>query len=514
VSLLQVEQLRITFGGEPVVDGVSFSVDRGETLAIIGESGSGKSVSLLALLGLLPGATVSAARASYRDSVELLSNPHARRQLLRGEIGLVSQEPMSALNPYQTIGKQIVEAYRGPLAARQHAAALLAEVGIRDAAARLDDYPHQFSGGMRQRVVIAMALVNDPQLLICDEPTTALDVTVQAQLLALLKRLASQRGLAVIMVSHDLAVVAQLADQVVVMRRGQLVDSGSPKALFRRPNHPYTAQLVAALPQPGKAPSIAPGTPDYLIEARDLQVWRGSGRRAQCVVRGATLGVGRGEIVGLVGESGSGKSTLGRALLGLLPVHSGALYFNGHTIDAAQISQADRRALQLVFQDPLASLNPRQLVGATLAEPLQLHDGLRGEPLQRAVGALAKQVELPAELLARLPGELSGGQRQRVAIGRALACRPQFLVADEAVAALDLSIQSDILRLLQRLVAEHQLALLFISHDLAVVRSIADRVAVMSDGEIVEQAATAQLWQHPQHPYSQKLLAATLTLES
>ncbi len=513
MSLLAVDNLTVRLADREVVRGLSLRVESGQTLAIIGESGSGKSVSLLALLGLLDAsaaAVVSAERADYNGSVALLGQPQARRRLLGTQIGLVSQEPMSALNPFQTIGAQISEHYRGPLPARQRAADLLEEVGIRAASSRLDDYPHQFSGGMRQRVLIAMALVNDPQLLICDEPTTALDVTVQAQLLALLKRLASDRKLAVILVSHDLAVVAAAADHVVVMRHGEQVDGGPPAQLFRQPGHPYTAQLLAALPQPRSGHPPAAGR--ALIAAEQLQVMRGSGRQRKLVVDRASLTVGRGEIVGLVGESGSGKSTLGRALLGLLPTSAGSLQFDGQPLLAGQLTGAQRAALQLVFQDPLASLNPRQTVAATLAEPIRLHGGWRAAALAAQVAALADQVELPTALLTRLPSQLSGGQRQRVAIGRALACRPQFLVADEAVSALDLSIQAEILQLLQRLVSDHQLALLFISHDLAVVRSIADRVAVMEAGRIVEQNSAEQLWQAPQHPYTKRLLAATLSI--
>lgn len=513
MTLLAVDNLTVQLAGREVVRGLSLRVDSGQTLAIIGESGSGKSVSLLALLGLLDpsaAAVVAADRADFNGSVALLGQPRARRRLLGTQIGLVSQEPMSALNPFQPIGAQICEHYRGALPARQRAAELLEEVGIRAASSRLDDYPHQFSGGMRQRVLIAMALVNDPQLLICDEPTTALDVTVQAQLLALLNRLASDRQLAVIMVSHDLAVVAALADQVVVMRHGEQVDGGAPEQLFRQPGHPYTAQLLAALPQPRTAQTPAVGAP--LIAAERLQVMRGSGRQRKVVVDQVSLAVGRGEIVGLVGESGSGKSTLGRAMLGLLPHSAGSLQFDGQPLPVGRLPRTQRAALQLVFQDPLASLNPRQTIAATLAEPLRLHGRWRGAELAARVVALADQVELSAALLTRLPSQLSGGQRQRVAIGRALACRPQFLVADEAVSALDLSIQAEILQLLQRLVGEHRLALLFISHDLGVVRSIAHRVAVMEAGRIVEQSSAEQLWQAPQHPYTQRLLAATLSI--
>ena len=510
MSLLAVEKLCVSIAGQPLVHGISMSVERGRCTAIIGESGSGKSLSLSALLGLVPGVVVTAQRACFDQRVELLANPEARRALLARQIGWVSQEPMSALNPFKTIAAQITEAYRGAQPPRQRAAQLLAEVGIRDPQQRLDDYPHQFSGGMRQRVAIAMALVNDPALLICDEPTTALDVTVQAQILALLRQLQQQRGLGLILVSHDLAVVAAVADRVHVMRNGEFVDSGTPAQLFGDPAHPYTASLVAALPQPQQRRNAAP-TP--LLCATQLQVWRGSGRRARAVVDGVTLSVAQGEIVGLVGESGSGKSTLGRALLGLLPVAAGTIQFAGQRLDANAVTAAQRAALQLVFQDPLASLNPRYSVYQTLAEPLQLHSR-QTQPLAQQVRRLAADVELPERLLQRRPNQLSGGQRQRVAIARALACQPQLLVADEAVSALDLSVQADILRLLQKLVREQQLAVLFISHDLAVVRAIADRVAVMCDGKLVEQGDTATLWNAPRHPYSQKLLGAVLSVPS
>ena len=509
MSLLTVKELSVAIGDQTIVDRLSFTVERGQTVAIIGESGSGKTVSLMALLGLLNGANATAQKANYNEQCELLKDPAGQRKLLRRQIGLVRQEPMSALNPYQTIGAQITEVYDGPLPARQRAAELLEEVGIADARQRLDDYPHQFSGGMRQRVLIAMALVNDPQLLVCDEPTTALDVTVQAKILQLLRQLQQQRGLGLILVSHDLAVVASLADNIVVMRGGVAVESGKPEALLTNPSHPYTAALIAAQPRPHQRPHQARPA---LLNAAAVTVWRGHGAGAKAVVKEASLSVGRGEIVGLVGESGSGKSTLGRALLGLLPLHSGELLFTGEPIIAGRLRGEQRQAMQLVFQDPLASLNPRFRVYETLAEPLRLYSTEAANPVKTQVQALAAAVELAPELLQRRPAELSGGQRQRVAIARALACKPQLLVADEPVSALDLTVQAEILQLLRRLVDQQQLALLFISHDLGVVRAIADRVAVMKDGRLVEQADTQALWRAPSHPYTKQLLNATLAL--
>ena len=509
MSLLTVKELSVAIGDQTLVDKLSFTVERGQTVAIIGESGSGKTVSLMALLGLLNGANATAQKANFNEQCELLNDPAGQRKLLRSQIGLVRQEPMSALNPYQTIGAQITEVYDGPLPARQRAAELLEEVGIADARQRLDDYPHQFSGGMRQRVLIAMALVNDPQLLICDEPTTALDVTVQSKILLLLRQLQQQRGLGLVVVSHDLAVVASLANHILVMRGGACVESGTPETLLTSPSHPYTAALIAAQPKPHQRRH-----PDCeaLLTAEAVTVWRGQGRAAKAIVKAVSLSVGRGEVVGLVGESGSGKSTLGRALLGLLPLRSGQLLFNGKQISAGRLRGDQRQAMQLVFQDPLASLNPRFSIFQTLAEPLRLYSTEAVDDLSAQVQALAATVELAPQLLQRRPAELSGGQRQRVAIARALACKPRLLVADEPVSALDLTVQAEILQLLRRLVDEQHLGLLFISHDLGVVRAVADRVAVMQGGRLVEQDDTQALWRAPSHPYTKQLLNATLAL--
>lgn len=435
---------------------------------------------------------------------------------------------MTSLNPHMTIGKQLIEPLRvhqnmGEKEARRRAIEALDEVGIREAARRLDSFPHEFSGGMRQRVMIAMALINNPQLLIADEPTTALDVTIQAQILTLLKRLQKDHNLAVIFISHDLGVVANMADEVVVMEKGKRVESGSADAVFFSPQHPYTQKLVAALPTTAKpyAKQYAENDEPFLKVNQlctEFVLRRGFFRRNQIQFRavdGVSLALRKGEILGLVGESGSGKSTLGRSIMRLVEPCAGEVSLDGVDLagmDTVTLRRA-RRHFQMIFQDPYASLNPRMTVFDALAEPLLLHGLADKKNVLQMVNQLMDDVGLDRRMIRKYPYEFSGGQRQRIAIARALAVQPQLMIADEPVSALDVTIQAQILELLLKLTEKYRLAMLFISHDLGVVRYIADRVAVMQNGKIVEVGETEAIFNNPQHPYTRSLLAAVRHLE-
>ncbi|NPD14869.1 ABC transporter ATP-binding protein [Xinfangfangia sp. D13-10-4-6] len=512
--LFEIRNLSVRFPGqgEAAVKGISLRVSPGETLALVGESGSGKSVSLLAATGLVPGAAQIGGEVLFGGRDLLRLPPHQMRALRGARIGYVFQDPQSNLHPYKSVYTQIAEAILAHAprprparaALRARVTALLTEVGIRNAGARLDDLPWQFSGGMRQRVMIAMALALEPSLLIADEPTTALDVTVQAQILALLKEQQARRGLAVIFVSHDLAVVSDIADRILVMQQGEVVEEGPAPEVLRRPRHPYARRLLAAAglahgthSTPADAP--APDAPPLLSLDR---LSRSFGRNE--VLREVSLDIAPAEIYGLVGESGSGKTTLGRIVAGLDRPDRGRMRLDGADL-SQPFTRAQRFAVQVVFQDPYASLNPHRRIGAILSEIL-VRAG-EGDPIS-GVADLLRSVRLDPALAGRLPGQLSGGQRQRVAIARALAMRPKLIVADEPVSALDITTQAEILQLLARLRDERGLSILLITHDLGVVARHCNRVGVLQRGVLVEHGPVAPVFTAPRHDYTRALLAA------
>ncbi len=539
MALLEVTDLKVSFhtrdGVVKAVDGVSFSLEAGETLGIVGESGSGKSVCCYSLVDLIPRppGRVEGGTALFQGEDLLRCTARRMRQIRGDEIAVIFQDPMTCLNPYLTVGEQLMEPllYHRQVKrneARRQAIALLDEVGIQHPERRFGGYPHELSGGMRQRVMIAMAMIAEPKLIICDEPTTALDVTIQAQILRLLKNLQQRRRVAVIFVSHDLAVVSEVADQVLVMRDGRGVEHGTAAQLFSRPRAEYTRQLLSAIPGGAKAATVDEGNqqpepqPAPLVSVNHLRVWfrddrRGlfspvalAAQRHVAAVDDVSLDIGRREILGVVGESGSGKSTLGRAILGLVPVTAGQVIVDGRDITglSARDMKPLRRRMQMIFQDPYASLNPRMTVFDTLAEPLLVHGLANRATVTPRVLALMDDVGLARAHVRKYPHEFSGGQRQRIAIGRAIATRPAFIIADEPVSALDVTIQAQILELILDLVARHDLTMMFISHDLAVVRQIADRVLVMQRGKVVEEGDTEQLWHAPRADYTRTLLAA------
>jgi len=524
--LLSVRNLQIGFdlGTRKVeaVKGISFDLLRGETLAIVGESGSGKSATALSLLRLLPYPIAFHAGGEVLfGGTNLLNLPERALRGVRGnDIGMIFQEPMTSLNPLHTVGRQIAETLilhrgLGQAAARKAAIALLEEVGIADPASRLEDFPHQLSGGQRQRVMIAMALANEPKLLIADEPTTALDVTVQAQILALLKRLQRDRGMALLFITHDLHVVRQVADRLLVMHEGLVVEQGPTDRVLGAPEHPYTQKLLAAEPR-GNPPAPDPAAP-IVLEASNLKVWfpirRGLVRRTTGHIKAVddiSLMLREGETLGVVGESGSGKTTLGRALLRLVSV-TGEISFSGQRID--RLGKAAlrplRRDMQIVFQDPFGSLSPRMSVAEIVGEGLAVHrrDLSAAERSKRIASALA-EVGLDAEMGNRYPHEFSGGQRQRISIARALVLEPRLLVLDEPTSALDMSIQAQIVDLLRAVQRRRRLGYVFISHDLRVVRALASQVLVMRHGKIVEAGPAADVFADPKAAYTRELLSA------
>ncbi|HEY2132533.1 MAG TPA: ABC transporter ATP-binding protein [Acetobacteraceae bacterium] len=526
MSLVSVDGLTVAFGERQVVRDVSFTLDRGETLALVGESGSGKSLTALSLLQLLPPGGVSSGRVVL-DGQSVIGAPHDMLRRLRGGVaGMVFQEPMTSLNPLKRIGSQIGEAMAlhrrlTKEAKRAEVIALLGEVGFPDAAQRLDAFPHQLSGGQRQRVMIAIALANGPALLIADEPTTALDVTIQAQILKLLAAEKAARGLALLLISHDLSIVRRYADRVCVMKNGQVVETGRLDAVFAAPAHPYTRMLLAAEPR-GRPAKLAPSAAT-LIQANDVRVHfpirRGVLRRVIGHVRavdGVSLTVHAGETVGLVGESGSGKSTMGYALLRLQQAE-GCTRFDGQ--DLAVLNKRSlrklRASMQIVFQDPFGSLSPRMSVAEIIAEGLSVHAPTlsRAERAAR-VREVLDEVGLPADIAGRYPHEFSGGQRQRVAIARAMVLKPRFVVLDEPTSALDMSVQAQIIELLRRLQRDHDLGYLFISHDLKVVRALAHRIIVMRNGKVVEEGTADAMFESPSHDYTRALMAAAFSLEA
>jgi len=603
MPLLEVDRLQVEIpvaeGILHPVRGVSFALKRGETLGIVGESGCGKSLTALALMGLLPARarrSAAALRFGTDDLLDLTEVDMARK--IRGNrIAMIFQEPMTCLNPVYTIGRQLTEAlllHRNatPAEARARAISLLDRVGIPAAASRLKQYPHQLSGGQRQRVMIAMALMNAPELIIADEPTTALDVTIQAQILRLLVELQRELGMAMILITHNLGIVARMADHVAVMYAGEFIETGRTAELFDARRHPYTAGLLASIPVPGKLPpgarlgSIRGMVPSLIGEIRGCAFANrcdhaadacretvplrtlGPDRSFRCILEGGApqvgeaptagrsvapqavrpvpageallsaegvrcvfqvrrgffarpkaltavddvrLGIARGEILGLVGESGCGKTTLAKILLGLQPVSAGGVQVNGRPLGGVD-QKALARLVQPIFQDPYSSLNPRKTIGQIIRRPLDVHGLLERGTRERKVQDVMEMVGLPRRFVHSFPNQVSGGQRQRVAIARAIIMRPELVICDEPTSALDVSVQSQILNLLLDLRDEFGLTYLLITHDLAVVRHMASRIAVMYLGEIVETAASERLFDHPCHPYTRALLESVMTL--
>jgi len=545
--LLQVEGLSVAFDGSaaPAVDGASWALRPGRVTALVGESGSGKSVSAMAVLGLLPPSAAVTGSIRY-DGAELVGAAPEEFRAVRGAVfSLVSQEPMSAWNPVLTIGDQVTEALRAHArvprgAARERVLTLLREAGLREPERIARSYPHQLSGGQLQRALIAMALSQDPVAIVADEPTTALDVTVQADILDLLRRLRDTRGTAVLLITHDMGVVADLADDVVVMRQGRVVEHAAVRGLFAAPREEYTRTLLDAVPHLGRQPAApvelaapvdqaraqvrerggsaggtagdggaAPGDV-VVLDGVDV-VYRGGRRRAAVhAADGVSLRIAAGEVLGLVGESGSGKSTLGQVVSGLLAPDRGRVVVDGLELAGARRSdlRAVRRRTGIVFQDPASTLNPRWSVGACVAEPLRLHASLGEADTRARVLELLTMVGLGAEHAARFPHELSGGQRQRVAIARAVALDPAVLVADEPTSALDVSVQARVLDVFAELQERLGFACLFVSHNLAVVERVSDRVAVMQAGRIVETGPTTRVLGDPQEEYTRRLVGA------
>ncbi|WP_439946428.1 dipeptide ABC transporter ATP-binding protein [Streptomyces sp. BBFR109] len=515
-SLVEVTDLSVEFGEVRAVDGLSFRLARGAALALVGESGSGKSTVASALLGLHhgTGARVRGSVLVAGTDVQRASGEELRR--LRGaKAAMVFQDPLSSLDPYYAIGDQIAEVYRvhtraSRRAARTRAVRVLERVGIPDAARRSRSRPHEFSGGMRQRALIAMALACEPDLLIADEPTTALDVTVQAQILDLLHTLREETGMGLLLVTHDVGVAAESVDEVLVMRDGRAVEHGPVTAVLGAPSAAYTRELLGAVPRvdaPRGTRKADSGQGEAVLEATGLRREFGRGRRTLTAVDGVSLTLRRGETVGVVGESGSGKTTLGRMLVGLLEPTAGEVRFEGRARRGVD------PAVQMVFQDPVSSLNPRRSVGESVADPLRARGERDEGRIRRRVTELLERVGLEGAHYDRYPHEFSGGQRQRVGIARALAADPKVIVCDEPVSALDVTTQAQVVALLGELQRELGIALVFVAHDLAVVRQVSDRVAVMHRGRIVEEGPADEVYGAPRDPYTRQLLAAVPALD-
>ncbi len=530
--LLSVRELSVAFtqGGKTTtaVDRVSFDIAKGETLALVGESGSGKSVSALSILKLLsyPPASHPSGSILFKGQNLLDRDERDLRQVRGNDITMIFQEPMTSLNPLHHIERQIgeiLELHRGLTgsAQRQRVLELLAQVGIRDAESRLGAYPHQLSGGQRQRVMIAMSLANDPELLIADEPTTALDVTVQAQILELLEKLQRERGMAMLFITHDLGIVRKISDRVCVMQGGRIVEEGKTGAVFDDPQHEYTQRLLAAEPK-GQPPKSDPSA-TVVMQGNDIKVWfpvkRGLMRRTVSHVKavdGIDVTIRQGQTLGIVGESGSGKTTLGLALTRLIS-SQGDITFAGKDISSFNRSAMRplRREMQVVFQDPFGSLSPRMSVGEIIAEGLWVHEaGLSAQERDARVCDALNEVGLDPETRHRYPHEFSGGQRQRIAIARAIVLKPKFIMLDEPTSALDMSVQAQVVDLLRDLQERHQLAYLFISHDLRVVRALANEVVVMRNGVVVEHGSSGQIFDDPQTDYTKALMAAAFKHET
>ncbi|MGP2490495.1 dipeptide ABC transporter ATP-binding protein [Mesorhizobium sp. PUT5] len=536
--VLSVRDLTVALdvpGGEPrmLLDKVSLDLGKGEVLGLVGESGSGKSLFCRTLVRLLPSKNMRIAEGRIMLGERDLARASEAEMLdvRGGRIGMIFQNPTSHLDPVMTIGDQLAEGIRyhqglDARAARKEAIAILRQIGFPEPERQFDAYPHEFSGGMRQRAMIGVALSCNPEILIADEPTTALDVTIQAQILQLLMDIRRERGLSIILITHDLGIVAQTCDRIAVMREGRLVEQGDKRGLLRSPSHPYTKALIGSHPsmppsagerRAAPAPDAAAATDKPLLEVDDVNVrFAGSGSlfggRSGAVqaVAGVSLRILAGETVGIVGESGSGKSTLARAILGLAPIASGNVIFDGTSMrdDRVAFLARLRRETAMVFQDPYNALNPRLSIGDMLAEVLKVQDRIPAGDIPARVGELLDLVDLGREFAARRPRSMSGGQCQRAGIARALAVEPRLIIADESTAALDVTIQAQILDLFRVLKRRMNLTLLFIAHDLAIVRNLCDRVVVMHRGRIVEQGASAQVFGHPAEPYTQALIRA------
>ena len=567
MALLEIDNLKTWFhtrnGVVKAVDDISFMVQKGEILGIVGESGSGKSVTVHTLMGLVPQppGSIEGGTATFDETDLLGASPEAQRALRGKRIAMIFQDPMTSLNPYLRISEQLIE----PLlihgladreTALNKAVAMLEKVGIRDAAERVHSYPHEFSGGMRQRVMIAMALITNPEVLIADEPTTALDVTVQAQILRLLKELQADLGVSVIFITHDLGVIAELADRVVVMYRGHIVEQGDVLSIFDQPQHPYTKGLLACRPRLESKFKVLPTVSDYLdetevdgqvelsekpdaaahieslqqvadpeidendllLEVSGLQVhfperagFFSAPKGVVKAVDGISFTVPRGSTLGLVGESGCGKTTTGRAILNLVAPTGGSVQFDGQEItgfDAAAMLPL-RKRMQIIFQDPYSSLNPRLTIEQALTEPMAVHGiGQHHAERRDRAAALLDEVGLDARFLRRYPHEFSGGQRQRICVARALSLEPEFIVCDEAVSAMDVSVQAQVLNLLRELQLRRNLTYIFISHDLSVVKFMADTMAVMEGGRIIEQGRAEEIYSNPSEAYTRRLIDA------
>ena len=530
--MLSVNDLKIYFhtreGVVKAVNGVDFTLDKGQTLGIVGESGSGKSVLCYSLLGLLPTppARIESGTADFHGHDLLQLDKNKLRAVRGNRISIIFQDPMTSLNPYLKIGTQITESLRlhkgmTRRAAQTRAISALEEVGIKNPERRINSYPHEFSGGMRQRVMIAMALVTEPEILIADEPTTALDVTIQAQILDLIRNLQKQHDLGVIFITHDLGVIAGMADYILVMNKGKVVERGSPDNIFYHAQDPYTRNLLNSIPTTGKTVKFDYSKIDVkekLLSIQNLKTYFISrtgffdpeGQEIVRAVDGISLDLCQGEILGLVGESGSGKSTTGRSIMRLTEVTSGTIRLDGEELLSihSRKLRSLRPEFQMIFQDPYASLNPRMTVYDTVAEALQIKGKLEKKVLLAEVMQLIQDVGLEANQIRKYPHEFSGGQRQRIAIARAIALKPKLLIADEPVSALDVTIQAQILELLLELTRKYNLTMIFISHDLSVIRYITDRTAVMFRGKIVELEDTETLFNSPKHPYTKALLSA------
>ncbi|WP_238539565.1 MULTISPECIES: ABC transporter ATP-binding protein [unclassified Pseudomonas] len=519
-NLIEIRDLRVAFAGQEVVHGLNLDIRRGECLALVGESGSGKSVTAHSILRLLPGKNVSSSGAIRYNGVDLL---HASEQQMRGlrgnRIAMIFQEPMTSLNPLHTVEKQVsevLEIHKGlkGRAARERTLELLELVGIRQPLQRLKAYPHQLSGGQRQRVMIAMALANEPELLIADEPTTALDVTVQQKILELLIELQQRLGMSLLLISHDLNLVRRIAQRVCVMRHGEIVEQADCEALFRAPQHPYSRLLIEAEPSGGPVPS------EYdhnLLEVDDLKVWfplpKALFSRQQDYIKavdGVSFTLQRGKTLGIVGESGSGKSTLGQAILRLVESEGNIRFGNKQlSLLNQRLMRPLRRQIQVVFQDPFGSLSPRMSVQQIIAEGLLTHGIGTEAEREAAVIRVLEEVGLDPQSRHRYPHEFSGGQRQRISIARALVLEPALILLDEPTSALDRTVQKQVVELLRQLQIRHGLTYLFISHDLAVVHALAHDLMVIKDGKVVEQGSSREIFAAPKHPYTQELLNAS-----
>jgi len=530
--ILQVDNLSVSFGIEErevkAVRGASFEIGKGETVALVGESGSGKSVTALSTIQLLPYPMAHHPSGSIRFNGEELVGAHEEvlRRIRGNRIGMIFQEPMTSLNPLHTLEKQIGEVLflhkkLDRVAAQARVLDLLKQVGLRDAENRLQAYPHQISGGQRQRVMIAMALANDPDLLIADEPTTALDVTIQAQILALLEELQQKRGMSILLITHDLGIVRKVADRVCVMTEGRIVEQGDTAEIFDNPQHSYTQHLLAAEPK-GKPATAATGAP-VVVETKDLKVWfpikRGILRKTVGHIKavdGVSVEVREGHTVGVVGESGSGKTTLAMGLL-RLERSEGPISFLDQNIQGKSWKELRplRKEMQIVFQDPYGSLSPRMSVGQIIEEGMLIHmPNLSFDERRQLIAETLVEVGLDPETQDRYPHEFSGGQRQRISIARAMVLRPRLVVLDEPTSALDMSVQAQIVNLLRDLQQKHKLAYLFISHDLKVVRALADEVLVMRNGKVVEQGPATKIFDEPQKDYTKALLKAAFDIEA